>query len=289
MKRSGLYGTAEGLSRGAVIAAHDFLFLKATVAVAAVAALAYLWHSPAGGPAGDTWLGYTLGIASASQVLWLAYFGIRKRRYAGGRVDLRTWLAAHIYLGILVVVLATLHSGFRIGSNLHGLTWLLLVLTVCSGIFGLQAYIRYPRLISGNRAGIAFDTLLAQIADLDSEMRTAVMLMGDDLSQGIHAVAQTTAVGGNIWQRLGGRIPDCPTTRMRQQIETRLHAPDADASAPLRHLLGLLTRKESLLSRARRELQLLAWLQVWLFVHIPLSCGLLAAIAAHVVAVLFLR
>lgn len=276
-----------GLSRGAVMAAHDFLFLKISCAVTILVLGVYAWHNPAGGPKGDTWLGYTLGIGSALVVCWLAYFGIRKRRYAAGSVDLRTWLAAHIYLGVLVIIVATLHSGFRLGLNLHGLAWLLLVLTCISGVFGLQAYIRYPRLMVANRGGIAFDALLGQIADADREMQATAMPMGDDLSQSVHAAIIGTTLSGTAWQRLSGRFAACPTARMRQKVEIMLRSPSVDEVPALRQLLAQVIRKEALLARVRRELQLLAWLQVWLFFHIPLSCALLAAITAHVTAVMF--
>lgn len=277
------------LSRGAVMAAHRFLFLKIALAIAAAATVVYALHMPPAGPAGDTWVGYTLGAISAGLVIWLAAMGIRKRRYATDRIDLRTWLSAHIYAGILVVWLATLHSGFRITPSLHGLAWLLLLLTVASGIFGLQAYIRYPRMIIANRSGTAFGTLLAQISELDTEILAAAMPMGDDISRSVHAMTENTVVGGTLQQRLTGNVPNCATTAMRRQIEAAIHAPTAGSTATLRQLLGLVTRKEVLLSRARREIQLLTWLQVWLFVHVPLTCGLLAAVAGHVVAVFFFR
>lgn len=281
--------TKEHLNRATVIAAHDFLFLKIALAMAAAATIAFVWHMPPGGPSGDTWLGYILGTLSAGLVIWLAVFGIRKRRYAGGRVDLRTWLSGHIYAGILVVWLATLHSGFRITLSLHGLAWLLLLLTVASGVFGLQAYIRYPRMIAANRGDTAFGTLLAQISELDTEILAAAMPMGDEINRDVHAMIENTVVGGTLRQRLTGNISGCPTTAARRRIESAIQAPGAGPTVGLRRLLGLVTRKEVLLSRARRELQLLAWLQIWLFVHVPLTCGLLAAIATHVVAVFFFR
>lgn len=276
-----------GLSRGSVLAAQGFRFLKISTLAGLVALLAYIWHAPPGGPAGDTWLGYTLGVSTAALVAWLSYFGIRKRRYAASSIDLRNWLSAHIYLGLLTVLLATLHSGFSFSFSLHGLTFTLLVLTVASGLFGVQAYTRYPRLITANRNGMSFDALLGQIAETDAELQAAAFQLGDDLNRAIHDAIQGTVVSGSLAQRLSGRMPNCPTARLRQQIEATVKGGGSAQAIELRRILGLLTRKEILLGRARRELQMLGWLQAWLFVHVPVSVALLAAIAAHVFTVFF--
>jgi hypothetical protein len=37
--------------------------------------------------------------------------------------------------------------------------------------------------------------------------------------------------------------------------------------------------------RLRREAQLAALLRVWLYVHVPLACALLAALLVHIVSV----
>src|SRR5690606_28581572 len=78
--------------------------------------LAYGWHEPVGAPPnGGTWLGYTLGTIGALLILWLLWFGIRKRRYGSGGGPLRGWLSAHVYLGTALALVALLHSGFQVG------------------------------------------------------------------------------------------------------------------------------------------------------------------------------
>ena len=59
------------------------------------------------------------------------------------------------------------------------------------------------------------------------------------------------------------------------------------AETATRRLISLLVRKEELLRRARRDVQFSALMQIWLFVHVPLSFGLLAALTAHIVSVFF--
>jgi hypothetical protein len=49
----------------------------------------------------------------------------------------------------------------------------------------------------------------------------------------------------------------------------------------------LLTRKEAMLARVRRHLRLKALLEIWLYVHVPVTFALIAALIAHIVSVFF--
>ncbi len=53
----------------------------------------------------------------------------------------------------------------------------------------------------------------------------------------------------------------------------------------MQKLLELAGSKAALLQRLRRETQLAALLRIWLFMHVPLCCALLAALCIHVVTV----
>ena len=75
--------------------------------------MAYAWHQPAVKPYGGTWLGYTLGSIGALLVLWLMWFGVRKRRYSSNAGTVQGWLSAHVYLGTSLLVIATLHTGWK--------------------------------------------------------------------------------------------------------------------------------------------------------------------------------
>ncbi|MGH8597613.1 MAG: hypothetical protein ACREXT_13225, partial [Gammaproteobacteria bacterium] len=55
----------------------------------------------------------------------------------------------------------------------------------------------------------------------------------------------------------------------------------------IRHLFDLITRKRGLVERLQRDIQIQARLAFWLYLHVPLTVGLLAALIAHVFAVFF--
>ena len=55
----------------------------------------------------------------------------------------------------------------------------------------------------------------------------------------------------------------------------------------MRLLMDFIGQRSSLVRRLNKDVQLRARMQVWLFFHVPLSFGLLAALITHVIAVFF--
>ena len=217
-------------------------------------------------------------------MLWLAWFGIRKRRYGVGKVPLEDWLSAHVYLGGALALVGTLHAGFQLGLNIHSVLYVAMMVTIASGFVGLYFYVRYPRLLTENRRGLSTAAMLSQIADLDREVRQIALSMDDASNAMALTSTQDTIVGGTVFQQLRGYDEHCPTTTARRFIE---NAPSSDHDAQRRQLLTRLIRKEDLLKRIRRDVQLRCLLKVWLYVHVPFSIAALAALVTHVVTVFY--
>jgi hypothetical protein len=273
--------------------------------------LAYGWHAPVGAPPnGGTWLGYTLGTISALLILWLAWFGVRKRRYGSGQGSVRGWLSAHVYLGTSLLLLALLHSGFQFGWNVHTLALVLMLVVIFSGFFGVYAYLRYPTLMTRNRENASREAMLEEIGELDQN----ALALADAVDPKIHAIVLRsigkTRLGGGVWAQLTAHDDsDAALAGLRAAIADREKAnnPQTTGEMPtmfamvdflasrstdrqsetLRKLIDLLTRKKSLASRVAKDIQLQALMEIWLYVHVPLSIGLLAALTAHVVSVFF--
>lgn len=269
-----------------VLVYRGFRYLRIAAGLCGLAILAYILHDAYPEPNGGTWLGYALGILGLGIILFLAWFGIRKRRYGPSSDRLADWLSAHVYLGLALIVIATLHAGFQVGWNVHTLAYGLMLTVIVSGIFGVYAYLRYPQLMTENRRGATLQQMLAQIADLDREIRRIGLPLSEAVNRALLSSASETKVGGTFWRQLSGHDPLCPTSEARRLV-TKLAAEDAQNQASMRQLLGMLARKEGLLERARRDVQLAALLKVWLFFHVPLTFGLLAALFAHVLSVFY--
>ena len=63
------------------------------------------------------------------------------------------WVSAHVYMGSALVIIASLHCGFQFGWNVNTLAYVLMMLVVVSGAFGLYAYLVFPAAITRIRNG----------------------------------------------------------------------------------------------------------------------------------------
>lgn len=286
-------------------------YLWVALAVCAASVIVYAWHSPGVPPNGGTWLGYTLGTLGAVLILWLMVFGIRKRAYASRAGTVQGWLSAHIYLGLSLLVVVTLHAGFQVGWNVHTLAYVLMWVVVASGVFGVLVYVRYPQLLSSNRASQTRAQLLGDLAGLDARCLRVTAEMPTEFGEALLANQDRTLIGGTVLALLAGRdrsqillpatspstiqgagtvryqqVPNPEQAALLDWLGRRLAgSADGALSRQLQELLSLVGARRTLLARLRRDAQLKAWLDVWLYVHVPLSFGLLAALIAHVLAV----
>lgn len=248
---------------------------------------AYIWHNPVDGPNGGTWLGYTLGGIGAALILWLLWFGVRKRSYKSAGSPVEGWLSAHVYLGISLITIATLHAGFNVGWNVHTLAYALMLIVILSGFYGVFAYIRYPAMMTKNRHNQTMHAMMSEIADLDRECRDVASQLSDEVNQAILDSCQKTVIGGSMRRQLSGKYPNCATQKACGIVEQYAKTVGQDNIENARRLLALLNKKSVMVARARRDVQFKALMDIWLYLHVPLSIGLLAALFAHVISVFF--
>ena len=262
-----------------------FRWLKAALGMSLLAGGVYLWHEPPLRPYGGTWLGYALGTVGALLILWLLWFGVRKRRYASNAGTVQGWLSAHVYLGTALLVVATLHTGFELAWNLHTLAYLLMVATVASGFYGTYIYLSVPGLMTANRGEETLDAMLLKVADLDKEIREKALSLPDQILKVVNASLDNTRLGGSFLRILTGRDPACPTAAAVRDLPDIGKRLTGDAAKLNHEVYTLLLQKNEILARARRDLRFKARLDLWLYFHVPLALALLAALAAHVVSV----
>ena len=262
-----------------------FRWFKAALVLAVLAAAAYLWHDPPLAPYGGTWLGYTLGTVGAALILWLLWYGVRKRRYRSRSATVQGWLSAHVYLGTLLIVVVTLHTGFELGWNVHTLAYVLMLAVIFSGFYGVFAYLRVPRAMTGNLGEETLDSLVLRIGDLDRELREKALSLPDALFARVDAAVKGTRLGGSAWRLVSGRDRRCPTALAIREWPAATRGLQAEPGRLAKDVYNLLLQKQQLLERARRDLRYKAVLDLWLYLHVPLAFMLLAALTAHVVAV----
>jgi hypothetical protein len=270
-----------------LLAYARYRWAKIAVVVVGAAIAAYAFDRSPHGHYGGSPLGYTLGTIGALLIVWLTWFGVRKRRYSSTSSTLLGWLSAHVYLGVSLIVIATLHAAFEVGWNVHTLTYVLMLAVILSGFYGVYAYLRYPSGITDVLGDDTQESLLLKISDLDRQMRALALSLPDAVNKLVLASAQETRIGGGFRAQLSGRDRNCPTTAAvtgLQAVGRTLRGHEARIS---QQLYALMVRKQELVGRARRAVKLKARLDIWLYIHVPLTIALLAALGAHIVSVFY--
>lgn len=231
-------------------------------------------------PNGGSWYGYTLGTIGLLLIVWLSLLGVRKRKISEGAWSLKAWTSAHIYLGLALTVIGTLHTGFQIGWNVHTLAYFLMLFVIITGIYGVVVYAKLPKTLSANRKEMTRADMLEELSVTDRQLDGAAQpLDRRDCDLVIGALGQDVFSGG-AFGRLTGAYPNCKTAKALSQIGEG--GSDAQQSVH-----SLLTKRAEQLGQIRRHLRNKALLEVWLFIHIPATIALLAALLAHVVSVFY--
>lgn len=236
---------------------------------------------------GGSWLGYTLGTVGVLLILWLTMLGVRKRAMTPGRWSLKAWTSAHVYLGLALMVIGTLHTGFQLGWNVHTLAWVLMMIVIVTGIFGISVYGLMPRRLSDNRDETTEVQMLATLSDIDRQLFEAAQPLAAGPAAIMQEALDETAFDGGIRQRLGGRSRGGATARALAEFRARPVSADDPDDKMYDRLEALLARKQAALSRIRQHLRIKALLQIWLYIHVPVTFALLAALSAHIVSVFF--
>jgi hypothetical protein len=283
---------AGGQTQRRKTAAHEsflrhggFLFAKVAVALSVIVAAAYFLVDARPHRGGGTVVGYALGIIGALLIVWLALLGLRKRAITDGHYSLKAWVSAHVYLGLSLIVIATLHTGFHFGWNVHTLAYGLMLLVIGSGAIGVWAYVTLPSALSNNRGETTRKQMLAQIHGLDEQIHEAAQPLQRDDADLVRLSLEATDIGGGFWRRLLGYYGDCANLRALERLRpARRDANGAEADA-LRKVSDLMQRKADALSQARRQIHITALLEAWLFVHVPATVALLAALSVHIISV----
>lgn len=262
-------------------------YAKITGMIVLVALVAYVAHDPVGGRNGGTWAGYGIGIVATLLTAWLAWYGVRRRRYGKHIIPLEEVLSAHVYLGVGTLILATLHTGFEFGFNLHFFSFGLLLALTISGLVGIVLYAYVPAAMTANAEGRSSSEMITEIADINREARQTGSVLDDDINRLVRRSVQYTEVGGSVWKLLTARYNDQHTEEalggVRERAET-FSAAEAEAG---RKLVTLLARKVEALERFRRHIRFEAWMSIWLYLHVPMTIAFILSLIGHIIFVFY--
>ncbi|MEA3036128.1 MAG: hypothetical protein QOH04_1893 [Sphingomonadales bacterium] len=265
----------------------SFRWLKVALALCLVCLVAYALIDQQPRPSGGTAYGYTLGTVATLLILWLTMLGVRKRAMTRGRWSLKGWTSAHVYLGLSLIVIATLHTGFDFGWNVHTLAYALMLLVILSGIWGVAAYATLPEALSNSRSEMTRPQMVDAVVKLDRQLQMAAQPLADADTAIVRRALADDPFRAGVFRRLSASPRGCRTDAALAGMRRRLALATGEEAEALESVVALLERKSAALARIRQYLRLRALLEVWLYVHVPLTFALIAALAAHILSVFF--
>jgi hypothetical protein len=214
----------------------------------------------------------------------LTFFNARKKLPFLSLGKAETWLQIHIYLGFFTVVLFLIHLNFRLphGGFEVTLAWLFVLVSV-SGVVGLFFSRTLPRRLATRGGEVIFEKIPALRHTLKTEAES--LALGPDAKSPFIAeyyarrLAPFFAGPKNLWPHVfESRRP--LNAWIAELDDLHRFAGDTDREKVGR-LAALVRQKDGL--DYHRALQLA--LKLWLFVHIPLTYGLMIFTVLHVVLV----
>lgn len=244
----------------------------------------YIQDKPIGGRNGGTFVGYTYGIIATLGILYLTWFGMRKRSYRARFTTLQGCLAAHVWLGISLSIIVPLHSGFSFGLNVHTLAYALMMIVVVSGIYGAVQYVNKPHEIQSHRGGATLAKLVEEEAGLAKEIKDLFINHSDRFVKLAQSLLIPLPKG--YWKIIKAKFPAMLSPEQIAQQVNKL--PEAEQEIGL-ELVALANRRIELLKKIQTELIVAKKLKLWLFFHVPVTFMLLSVLTVHIVSVLYFR
>ncbi len=228
-------------------------------------------------PAGSNGLKFgILGIAAIT--IGVVTYSSRKRIPTFARAGkLKFWLEAHIFLCSIGPALVLLHSSFHVGGLISIAFWSMIVVAL-SGVFGRYVYVRIPRTVHGQFAGLAAvqeeraSLLSALRADLGPRLGEVERLLGSAVrppSTGFLG-ALLAAVRFDITRRL---------TRRRLRALLRSLKLPAVARGKVE---GLVERQLELEQQLALLVPFQRLFRYWHLLHLPLAIVMFIVVGLHI-------
>ena len=271
---------------------------KWAVALIIASAIGYWAEDLRVPPNGGSVFGYTSGTIAAVLMLVLTYLGRRKRHYGSKLGTVKGWTSAHVYLGIALIGLTLLHSGFQVGWNWHTLAFALMLIVCFSGIYGVWAYQHFPALIDRNNLSQTRGALINQLLALDQEIAASLTRHEPHIASMVQGSLERTALADRWLDILRGEdrsevllpgkglVPNKGMTALIDYlIEQIEQGAQGDTALNLQSLITSLSERATLISRIKEDLRLVTLTRIWLIVHIPLAFAAVVAVIIHVIAV----
>ena len=142
--------------------------------------------------------------------------------------------------------------------------------------------------------------MFLQLEDLEAQARRLSQQVSEDIRGVVTSALERTEIGGGIIDQLVGSdksrvVIDGAIRRNANQdaaiswlVERRSSLQGNEATV-WEEIVRIFSQRRSTLTTIRTDIRMHAMMQVWLYVHVPLSFALLVALTAHIVSVFLYR
>lgn len=260
----------------------NWRWFKISVCLILICIVWYIIDNPLLPKSGSTFYGYTVGIISAAIMIYLMWYGSRKRRYFTSVTTLKEILSAHIWLGIALLFLVPLHTGFRFNFNVHTMTAIFCLFTIITGVWGLYFYRALPKKVKSNRGEGSLKNLLEQFENLGSQIKKIETGKSDAFISFISRF-DTYSIP-NLPQLLFGKRAK---QLSKQDTAIALAGIKDNERNDILSAISLIDKRFEFLAQIEHEALVQFWLKIWLYFHVPLACGSLVLLIIHIVSMLY--
>ena len=232
---------------------------------------------------GGSTMGLIYGIAALLLIGLLLFYGIRKRWYRSNLGKLENWFQAHIYLGLLTLFVVLAHSGLRFQDKVATTLFIVIALVIGSGVIGALLYKMLPRALTEVESNLSNDQISEQINQLGRAMARIASGKSEPF-QRIHARLERSIAPRLFasWRLLlrgarPGKVGDQP-----REIAAMLTLVPESEQTELRQMLVHSRQQKELFIRLVAQQRYKNILDVWLYLHLPLSIAMIVLIVAHI-------
>jgi len=260
---------------------RNYLWFWVCFATVILLSAYYLLNQPVGGHRGSTYYGYTVGTISALAIVFLMWFGIRKRSYTAHRASLKAWLSAHIWIGISLLIIVPLHAGFQFGFNIHSLAFFLMAAVILSGFVGVYFYSVLPEETLSNRGGGSLSNSYKAYETTLEEIKKQVNK--NPQFESIAKKCMNFSITPDLKLLFG-----CRTKELSPElIQSALGSYKGQITDDMSKLISDITKSRDIMIKIENERSVLFRLKVWLLFHVPISLALVLAVIFHIFGVFY--
>lgn len=234
-------------------------------------------------PAGT--LGLQYGIIGFALITFgvIVYTSRKRLRFLSRAGKLKFWLEFHIFLCTVGPFLVTLHTSFKVGGLVSIAYWSMVVVAL-SGIFGRYVYVRIPKTMQGQFAGLAavelqraelLDSLAADLGPGAAQVEAMIKPRDRRKAQGLFASIWSAVTfdftRGATIRRVRGVLKEASLDHRQRERVLRL----VSRQLEIEQQIGLMIPFQRLF-------------RYWHLLHLPLAIAMFVIVAVHVtVATLF--